>query len=118
MQSIVNIAAALDAAGQWDPQIVGAVNDYDVKVANVEGEFAEHQHDDTDEFFLVLAGRFVLELPAGRVELGVGDTFTVPRGMRHRPSAEPGTRILMVEPRGTINTGDPATGTAGRRLVG
>jgi mannose-6-phosphate isomerase-like protein (cupin superfamily) len=117
MHPIVNIAAALDAAGRWDPQVVGAVNGYDVKVANVEGEFTEHQHDETDEFFLVLAGRFTLDLPQGRVELGVGDTFTVPRGTPHRPSAQPGTQILMVEPRGTVNTGDPATGTAGHRLV-
>jgi mannose-6-phosphate isomerase-like protein (cupin superfamily) len=117
MRAIVNISAALDAAGQWDPQVVGAVNGYDVKVANVEGDFVEHRHDDTDELFLVLAGSFALDLPDGRVELGVGDTFTVPRGTPHRPSATPGTQILIVEPRGTLNTGDPATGTPGTRLI-
>jgi mannose-6-phosphate isomerase-like protein (cupin superfamily) len=118
MHEIVNIGAALDAAGLWDPQVVGAVNGYDVKVANVEGDFVEHRHDDTDEFFLVLAGSLVLELPDRRVDLGPWDTFTVPRGTPHRPSAAPGTRILLVEPRGTLNTGDAATGTPGNRLIG
>jgi mannose-6-phosphate isomerase-like protein (cupin superfamily) len=117
MQPVINIDEALDAAGHWDPQVVGAVNDYDVKVVNVDGDFTEHQHDDTDEFFLVLRGSLTLDMPDRRVELRPGDAFTVPRATPHRPSAAPGTRIVLVEPRGTINTGDPATGTAGRRLV-
>jgi mannose-6-phosphate isomerase-like protein (cupin superfamily) len=113
----LSIPSALDGVGPWSPQVVATVNDHDVKVANVEGDFVEHAHDDTDEFFLCLEGRFVLQMADGDVVLGPGDVYTVPRGVVHRPRADPGTRILMVEPRGTVNTGDPETGTAGERLV-
>lgn len=104
----------------WSPRIAATVNDYDVKIAKVAGEFPVHAHDGTDEFFLVLEGRLVLELPdEGRdVVLGTGGVFTVPRGVRHRPVADPGTRILMFEPRGTVNTGDSTEreGTTGATL--
>lgn len=91
----------------WSPRIAAVVNDYDVKIAKVEGEYVWHAHADTDEFFLVLAGELTLELE-GRdpVRLGPMQVFTVPRGMRHRPSATPGTQILFLEPRGTLNSGD------------
>jgi mannose-6-phosphate isomerase-like protein (cupin superfamily) len=118
MQESFNVEEVLDGLSEhWSPRVVATVNDYDVKVASVAGEFTEHVHDDTDEFFLVLAGRLRLDLPDRTVELGPSDVFTVPRGVKHRPSADEGTRILMFEPRGTINTGDASTGTAGVRLV-
>jgi mannose-6-phosphate isomerase-like protein (cupin superfamily) len=116
-----NINTVMDAvAEKWMPHVLAEVNDYDVKVANVEGdEFPEHVHEDTDEFFLVLAGRLHLDLPDGTVTLNPNDVFTVPRGIRHKPRAEAGTRILMFEPRGTVNTGDgtESTGTTGVRLT-
>jgi mannose-6-phosphate isomerase-like protein (cupin superfamily) len=112
-----NLMAVLDGIDElWSPQIVGEVNDYDVKVANVAGEFTEHVHDDTDEIFLVLAGRLHLDLPDRTVSLDPMDLFTVPRGTRHRPRAESGTRILMLEPRGTSQDGT-AGGSTGTRLV-
>ena len=105
----------------WSPRVVAAVNDYDVKVARGAGEFPEHAHEDTDEFFLVLEGVLHLDLrePDRTVTLRAGGTFTVPRGVRHRPRAEPGTRLLLLEPRDTVNTGDAqgVKGTAGTRLV-
>lgn len=110
-----NIDLVLDATGPWDPHVVGEVNDYDVKVANVEGDFEAHVHADTDEIFVVLRGVLHLELPDETVTLGPYDVYTVPRGVRHRPRAEPGTRILMVEPRGTTQDGT-ATGSTGRRV--
>jgi mannose-6-phosphate isomerase-like protein (cupin superfamily) len=114
----VNLDRVLDAVTQpWSPHVVAVLNDYDVKVAWVEGAFTEHAHDETDELFVVLAGRLWIDLPDRTVELGPHDVCTVPRGVRHRPRAEPGTRILLVEPRGTVNTGDASTGTAGVRLV-
>jgi mannose-6-phosphate isomerase-like protein (cupin superfamily) len=113
MDEPVNIAHVMATVETWSPRIVASVNDYDVKVANVDGDFVEHVHPDTDEFFLVLAGRFHIDLPDRTVSLGPGEVFTVPRGVAHRPRAEPATRVLMVEPRGTYNTGDAATGTAG-----
>jgi mannose-6-phosphate isomerase-like protein (cupin superfamily) len=99
-------------AGSWDPVVVGRVNDYDVKAVRVEGEFPEHVHDDTDELFLVLSGRFYLDMPGGTVELGPMDLYTVPRGVRHRPRATAGTRLLNIEPGGTAQYGTGATGPA------
>lgn len=99
----------------WSPHVVGEVNDYDIKAANVEGEFLEHVHEDTDEVFLVITGRLHLDLPDRTVALDPMDLFTVPRGVRHRPRAEPGTRIVMVEPRGTTQDGTEQ-GDAGHRL--
>jgi mannose-6-phosphate isomerase-like protein (cupin superfamily) len=111
-----NVVEVLDGIDElWSPHVIGAVNDYDVKVANVAGAFTEHVHADTDEIFLVIAGRLVLELPERTVTLEPMDLFTVPRGVRHRPRAEPGTRILMLEPRGTTQDGT-ATGTTGIRI--
>jgi mannose-6-phosphate isomerase-like protein (cupin superfamily) len=103
----------------WSPRVVASVNDYDVKVARGAGEFPEHAHDDTDEFFLVLAGTLHLDLPDRTVTLPAGAAFTVPRGVQHRPRAEEGTRLLLLEPRGTVNTGDAdeVDGTTGHRLV-
>jgi mannose-6-phosphate isomerase-like protein (cupin superfamily) len=114
----VNIHQVMEGVEPWSPHVLATVNDYDVKVANVEGDFTEHTHDETDEFFLVLSGRLRLDLPDRVVTLDPGEIFTVPRGVRHRPRAEAGTRILMFEPRGTVNTGDPTTGTTGIRIDG
>ena len=90
----------------WAPHRVAAVNDYDVKVAKIQGDFVEHAHDETDEFFLVLDGDLVIELPDREVRLGPHDVFVVPKGVRHRPRAAAETTILLFEPRGTVNTGD------------
>ena len=110
-----NVHDVLDGVPElWSPHVVGEVNDYDVKAANVAGDYPEHVHDDTDEIFLVLAGRLRLDQPDRTVVLEPLDLFTVPRGVRHRPHAEPGTRILNIEPRGTTQDGT-AVGTTGRR---
>ncbi len=111
-----NVHDVLDRVPElWSPQVVGEVNDYDIKAANVEGDYAEHVHEDTDEVFLVVAGRLHLDLPDRTVTLDPMDLFTVPRGVRHRPRAAPGTRIVRVEPRATTQDGT-ATGSTGRRL--
>ncbi|MGI5499525.1 cupin domain-containing protein [Lentzea sp. CA-135723] len=98
--------ASFDAL--WSPRIVGRVNDYDVRVAKVEGEHVWHVHDDTDEFFLVLDGELRIDLraPDRTVVLVQGAVFTVPRGTFHKPSAPHGARILMFEPSGTSTVGD------------
>jgi len=91
----------------WSPRIAATVNDYDVKIAHGGAAYVWHAHPETDEFFLVLAGELTIELE-GRdpVVLGPQQLFTVPRGVRHRPAAVPGTRVLFFEPRGTVNSGD------------
>lgn len=95
----------LEGVPPWTPHVAGSVNDYDIKVANVAGDYVQHVHDHTDEVFLVLSGRLHLDLPDGTVTLGPMDVYTVPRGVTHRPRADDGTRILMVEPRGTSQDG-------------
>lgn len=103
-------AALASFSDLWSPRIVTAVNDYDVRVAKVEGEHVWHVHDDTDEFFLVLEGELAIALrePAGErtVVLRTGSVFTVPRGTEHRPSSPAGAAILMFEPTGTSTVGD------------
>ena len=89
----------------YDPRIVARMNDYDVRIAHTAGEHVWHTHTDTDEFFLVLEGRFDIEMRDRTVSLGPGDVFVVPKGVEHRPSS-PGGAILMFEPTGTATTGD------------
>ncbi|RPE42367.1 mannose-6-phosphate isomerase-like protein (cupin superfamily) [Streptomyces sp. Ag109_O5-1] len=107
----VSLARALASFDDlWSPRIVTAVNDYDVRVAKVEGEHLWHVHDHTDEFFLVLEGelRIALREPAGErtVVLLKGSVFTVPRGTEHKPAAPAGASILLFEPTGTSTVGD------------
>jgi mannose-6-phosphate isomerase-like protein (cupin superfamily) len=107
----VNLTAALASFDDlYSPRIVARMNDYDVRVAHVRGDHVWHVHEHTDEFFLVLDGRFDVALRDAEghestVVLQVGDTFVVPRGVEHRPSS-PGGSILMFEPSGTSSTGD------------
>jgi mannose-6-phosphate isomerase-like protein (cupin superfamily) len=96
----------------WSPRIVSRVNDYDVRIAKVRGEFVWHAHAETDEFFLVLDGTLGIALrdrPDGgerRVVLERGAVFVVPRGVEHKPYSDAGAAILMFEPTGTVNVGD------------
>jgi mannose-6-phosphate isomerase-like protein (cupin superfamily) len=90
----------------WAPRTVGRLNDYELKVVRVQGEFVWHQHDDTDEVFLVLDGQLTIDTAEGAVTLGPRETTTIPRGMQHRPRAEQETTVLLVEPAGVLNTGD------------
>lgn len=107
----VNLARALASFDDvYSPRIVARMNDYDVRIAHTRGEHVWHVHEDTDEFFLVLDGRFDVHLrdADGRertVVLHPGDTFVVPKGTEHKPSS-PGGSILMFEPSGTSSTGD------------
>ena len=107
----VNLAAALAAfTDVYSPRIVTRVNDYDVRIAHAEGEHVWHVHEDTDEFFLVLDGRFDVATRADdgtetSVSLAAGDVYVVPKGTEHKPSS-PGGSILMFEPTGTSSTGD------------
>lgn len=90
----------------WSPKIVAKLNDLDIQVAKAQGEFVWHEHDDTDEFFLVLKGRLTIQMRDGDVELGPGELFVVPKGVEHCPRADDGVEVLLIEPSGTVNTGD------------
>ena len=92
------------------------LNDSDVMVVKVRGEFVWHVHPDTDDFFLVLDGRLEVRLRDRTVALGPGELFVVPRGVEHQTYAEHETSLLLIEPRGTPNTGDPRTAAPRQRL--
>jgi mannose-6-phosphate isomerase-like protein (cupin superfamily) len=110
MPSPINLAEKLAGFSDlWSPKIVGSFNGHDLMVVKAEGEFSWHSHPDTDDFFLVLKGRLRIELRDGPVTLGPGELYVVPKGVEHRPVAEEETHILLIEPPGTPNTGDPAT---------
>jgi mannose-6-phosphate isomerase-like protein (cupin superfamily) len=92
--------------GSYQPGIVGYLNDYKLVVVKVRGEFVWHSHADTDDFFLVLRGRLTIQLRDRDVVLEEGQLFVVPRGVEHCPKADEETHVLLIEPRGTANTGD------------
>ncbi len=93
----------------WSPRIVADFNGHDVMVVKVKGEFNWHSHPDTDDFFLVLKGQITIRLRGGDVHLNEGELFIVPKGVEHCPVAENEAELLLIEPCGTPNTGDPAT---------
>ncbi len=103
-------------ADHWGPRTVATYNGNDVMVVKVQGEFPWHRHDDTDDFFLVLAGHLTLRLRDREVTLGPGELFVVPRGVEHQPFAPEETHLLLIEPTGTPNSGDPET-AAPRRTI-
>jgi mannose-6-phosphate isomerase-like protein (cupin superfamily) len=100
----------------WQPRIVGAFNECDLMVVKVKGEFVWHSHADTDDFFLVLTGKLTIGLRDGEVALGPGEILVVPKGVEHCPRAEEETHLLLIEPRGTPNTGDAATAAPRREI--
>jgi mannose-6-phosphate isomerase-like protein (cupin superfamily) len=107
---VVNLDQKLAAFSEhWSPKIVERFNGHDVMVVKLKGEFVWHAHADTDDFFLVLKGRLTIQLRDGDVHLGPGEMYVVPKGVEHRPVAEDEVHLLLIEPAGTPNTGDPAT---------
>jgi len=93
----------------WSPRVIGEVDDAYVKVAKVQGTLAWHSHEDEDELFLVLQGHLRIEMEAGDVELGPGQMYIVPRGVRHNPVADEECQILLIERKSTKHTGDVVT---------
>jgi mannose-6-phosphate isomerase-like protein (cupin superfamily) len=89
----------------WSPRHVATLNDYEVKLVKVQGEFVWHTHDDTDELFLVIEGRLTIQLRDGDIVLGPGQLFVVPRGVEHCPRAEEEVKLMLLEPAGVVNTG-------------
>ncbi|MBX3605386.1 MAG: cupin domain-containing protein [Piscinibacter sp.] len=113
--SAINLAQKLETFPEhWQPRVVGRFNGHDLMVVKVKGEFVWHQHDDTDDFFLVLRGRITIRMRAGDVEVGPGELFVVPRGMEHCPVAQEEAHLLLIERAGTPNTGDEATAAVRR----
>ena len=112
-QEPVDLAAKLATFGEhWSPRIVAGFNGPDVMVVKVEGEFVWHSHPETDDFFFVLKGKLTIRMREGDVTLLPGQLFVVPKGVEHCPVAEEETHLLLIEPAGTPNTGDPQTAAA------
>ena len=91
---------------QWQPKVIAEMNDYQFKIAKLQGDFIWHDHKDTDETFMVLEGTLRIDFRDGAVHVSAGEMFVVPRGVEHKPYAEHEVKLLLIEPRGVLNTGD------------
>ncbi len=108
---VVNLEERLSRVNDlWSPKVVARLNDYEIKVVRLEGEFVWHSHDETDELFLVLDGDLTIQLSDGDVTLGPGELFVVPRGVEHCPRTTGHVRAMLIEPAGVVNTGDVVDG--------
>lgn len=103
----INLAAKLSGLSEhWRPRVVAEMNDYQFKIVKLQGDFVWHDHPDTDETFLVLQGRLRIDFRDGEVELGAGELFVVPKGVEHKPFAAEEVHLMLIEPRGVVNTGN------------
>lgn len=93
-------------AEQWKPKVVAEMNDYQFKVVKLKGDFIWHDHKETDETFIVLDGDLRIDFRDGAVHLSSGEMFVVPKGVEHKPFAQNEVKLLLIEPRGVVNTGD------------
>lgn len=118
MHAPVDLAAKLATFTEaWQPRTVSLFNGHDVMVAKLRGEYHWHVHEDSDDFFLVLSGNLEIDLEDGAtVSLAPGQLYVVPKGVRHRPRAQDEAHIVLIEPTGTPNSGDPLT-AAPRRVI-
>ena len=92
----------------WRPRVVAEMNDYQFKIVKLQGDFVWHVHADTDETFIVIDGQLRIEFRDGAIDLRAGEMFVVPMGLEHKPYAESEVRLLLIEPRGVLNTGGEA----------
>lgn len=102
---------------QWQPRVVAQMNDYQFKLARLEGDFVWHTHADTDETFIVLEGQLRIDFRDGFVLLGSGEMYVVPMGVEHKPYAEREVKLMLIEPKGVLNTGDEINARTARNDV-
>ena len=103
----LNFREKLAAFGdRWSPRVIAEMNDYQFKLVKIQGDFVWYDHPDTDEVFIVLEGQMAIEFRDGAVELSEGEMFVVPKGVEHKPYAKRECHMLLVEPRGVVNTGN------------
>lgn len=102
----VNFKQKLDLFDDhWTPKVVAEMNDYQFKIVKIKGDFIWHDHRDTDETFIVLDGNLRIDFRDGSVDVGAGEMYVVPKGVEHKPFAEEEVKMLLIEPRGVLNTG-------------
>jgi len=107
----VNLSEKLSRLSEhWPPKLVETVDDYEVKIVKIKGDFVWHKHDADDEMFIVLKGGFRMDFRDRQVELSAGEMIVVPRGVEHKPFAAAECEIMLLERRGVVNTGDATPG--------
>jgi len=103
----INLSEKLSLfADHWSPKVIAEMNDYQFKLAKVQGDFVWHDHPDTDETFIVLEGELRIDFRDGSVTIGPGEMYVVPKGVEHKPYAENEVKMMLIEPRGVVNTGN------------
>ena len=90
----------------WTPKIISELNDYQIKIVKLKGDFVWHDHGDTDEFFLVIEGTMFIKFESETMELSQGEMYVVPKGTKHRPYAHEECKVMLIEPSGVVNTGE------------
>ena len=107
MSNKINIKEKfLKFSEHWSPKVIAELNDYQFKLAKIKGEFIWHKHDETDEVFIIIEGKMIIEFRDKKVELMEGDIYVVPKGVDHRPYSKNECKIMLVEPKGVVNTGN------------
>ena len=105
--SKINLRKKLDKFSEhWSPKVIAEMNDYQFKLVKIKGDFVWHNHADTDETFIVIEGEMKIEFKDKTVELTEGEMYVVPKGVEHKPYAEKECKIMIIEPRGVVNTGN------------
>ncbi len=103
---VINIQEKFDKINEhWTPKIIEQMNDYHFKIAKIQGEFSWHDHQDTDEVFLVIEGEMRIDFRDKSVTLKTGELYVIPQGVEHKPYAEQECKLMIIEPMGTVNTG-------------
>lgn len=104
---VINISKKLEQITEhWTPKIIEQMNDYHLKLAKIKGDFTWHQHEETDEVFYVVDGEMRIDFKDKSIEMKTGELFVVPRGVEHKPFAKDECKIMLIEPAGTVNTGE------------
>tara|TARA_B110000444_G_scaffold261504_1_gene314351 strand:- start:3638 stop:3997 length:360 start_codon:yes stop_codon:yes gene_type:complete len=101
----------------WTPKVIAEMNNYQFKLVKIEGEFIWHNHGETDEVFIVIEGRMFIEFEKETVELNEGEMYVVPKGVRHKPFAQSECKVMIVEPKGVVNTGEKDDGLTAQNDV-
>ena len=107
MTKHINLYSKFDKfVDHWSPKVIAEMNDYQFKLVKIKGEFIKHQHSDTDEVFIVIEGEMNIEFESYTLQVKSGEMIVVPKGVMHKPFANKECKVMLVEPRGVLNTGD------------
>ena len=107
MKKSINLNAKFNNfVDYWSPKVIAEMNDYQFKLVKIKGEFVKHQHSETDEVFIIIEGKMSIEFETETIEIKSGEMIIVPKGVTHKPFADEECKVMLVEPRGVLNTGD------------